>query len=157
MAEISIFACYSFWLLSIHLLNQPRCRYVFPLVRHLRMAFTTGTRFLTLYPVTWNSRPLQPWPEAGKPVEGAWESVITSETWAALEIHNSVPSLHLSSPPGQAPLGSFIFVLMAALDNGAAEKSQNVKTQLWHGWPSLSLSKIVHQSRLKIDPLLLRP
>lgn len=61
--------------------------------------------------------------------KGAWESVITSETQAALEIHNSVPSLHLSSPPGQAPLGSFIFVLMAALDNGAAEKSQNVKTQ----------------------------
>lgn len=70
-AEISILAYSSFRLLSIRLLNQPRCRYVFPLVHRLRMAFTTGTRFLTPYPVTWNSRPLQPWPEAGKPVEGA--------------------------------------------------------------------------------------
>lgn len=63
-------------------------------------------------------------------MKGAWESVITLETWAALEIHNSVPSLHLSSLPGPAPLGSFIFVLMAALDNGAAEKSQKLKTHL---------------------------
>lgn len=58
-------------------------------------------------------------------------SVITSETWVALEIPNSVPSPHLSSPPGQAPLGSFIFVLMAPLDNGAAGKSQKLTTQLW--------------------------
>lgn len=77
-------------------------------------------------------------------MKGAWESVITLETWAALEIHNSVPSLHLSSPLGPAPLGSFIFVLMAALDNGAAEKSQKVKTQLWHYRPSFSSSR-VHQ------------
>lgn len=77
-----------------------------------------------------NRTPFLPGPVAGKPLEGARDSVITSETWAALEIHNSVPSLHLSSPPGQTPLGSFIFVLMTALDNGAAEKSQKVKTQL---------------------------
>lgn len=101
---------------------------------------TQGKGLQPCYLVTRNRRTLLPWPEAGKPVKGTWESVITSETWAALEIHNSVPSLHLSSPPGQAPLGSFIFVLMAALDNGAAEKSQKVKTQLWHYWLSLSLS-----------------
>lgn len=57
-------------------------------------------------------------------------SVISVQTRAALEIHNCVPSPHLSSPRGPAPLGSFIFVLMAAPDNGAAEKSQKVKTQL---------------------------
>lgn len=89
--------------------------------------------FPPYYLVTRNRRPLSPRPWAGEP-----ESVITLETWTALEIHNSVPSLHLSSPPGPAPLGSFIFVLMAALDNGAAEKSQKAKTQLWHYWPSLS-------------------
>ena len=64
---------------------------------------------------------------------------------AALEIHNSVPSLHLSSLLGPAPLGSFIFVLMAAVDNGAAEKSQKVKTQLWQYQLSVSSSRWVHQ------------
>lgn len=108
-----------------------------------------ATGLLPYYLVTRNRRPLSPGPYAGKPVKGAWESVITLETWAALEIHNSVPSLHLSSPPGPAPLGSFIFVLMAALDNGAAEKSQKVKTQLWHYWPSLSSSRVVHQSTVE--------
>ena len=108
-----------------------------------------ATGLLPYYLVIRNRRPLSPGPYAGKPVKGAWESVITLETWAALEIHNSVPSLHLSSPPGQAPLGSFIFVLMAALDNGAAEKSQKVKTHLWHYWPSLSSRRVVRQSSVE--------
>lgn len=86
----------------------------------------------------------------------ARESVITSETQAALEIHNSVPSLHLSSPPGQAPLGSFIFVLMAALDNGAAEKSQNVKTQNNSAFPLSKRQRGVDR-RPETDPLLLLP
>lgn len=78
--------------------------------------------------VTLNMRPVSPGAYVWKPVNGPRQSVITLETWAALEIHNSVPSVHLSSPPGPAPLGSFIFVLMAALDNGPAEKSQKVKS-----------------------------
>lgn len=124
-----------FFILSVHWLTHIRriCLCLCTFLGWFPEPMRTWARGLPpSYLVTRNRRRLLPGPEAGKPVEGAWKPVITSETWAALEIHNSVPSLHLSSPPGQAPLGSFIFVLMAALDNGAAEKSQKVKTQLWH-------------------------
>lgn len=67
------------------------------------------------------------WDLLGELLKGARDSVITWETWAALEIQSSAPSLYLSSPTGPAPLGSFIFALMAALDNGAAEKSPKSK------------------------------
>lgn len=81
------------------------------------------------------------------------DAVITWEARAALEIHASVPSLDLSSPAGPAPLGSFIFALMAALDNGTAEKSRKSKSSTsdvtGRPWPPVDWC-----SRVQLDTCL---
>lgn len=62
--------------------------------------------------------------------------------------------MDLSSPAGPAPLGSFIFVLMAALDNGAAEKSPKSKGSTsdvtGHPFPPVDWCSRVHMCALLV-------